>query len=139
MWSKSYSKTVKDLKASHVWKVWADVNQWHTWQNDIEYAELGGEFKKGNSFRFKPKGGPKFNIELTRVEPNSVFVDLTKFPLAKMYDSHELIERDDELEIKTTISIEGPLSFFWRKIVAENVANGMSEQTEKLIEKARNA
>jgi hypothetical protein len=56
-----------------------------------------------------------------------------------MYDSHELIDHGDELEIKTTISIEGPLSFVWRKIVAENVANGMKEQTEKLIEKARNA
>lgn len=139
MWSKSYSKTVRGLKASQVWKVWADVNQWHTWQDDIEYAELHGEFKKGNAFRFKPKGGPKLNIELTRVEPNSVFVDLTKFPLAKMYDAHELTERGDELEIKTTISIEGPLSFFWRKIVAENVAKGMNEQTERLIKKARNA
>ena len=139
MWSKSYSKTVKGLKASQVWKVWADVNQWHTWQNDIEYAKLDGEFKKGNAFHFKPKGGPTFNIELTKVEPNSIFVDLTKFPLAKMYDSHELIVRGDELEIRTTISIEGPLSFVWRKIVAENVANGMKEQTERLVEKARNA
>jgi len=139
MWSKSYSKTVKGLTVSQVWKVWADVNQWHTWQDDIEYATLDGEFKKGNSFRFKPKGGPKFNIELIRVEPNSVFVDLTKFPLAKMYDSHELIDHGNELEIKTTISIEGPLSFLWRKIVAEGVASGMKDQTERLIEKARNA
>lgn len=139
MWSKSYSKTVKGLTVSQVWKAWADVNQWHTWQDDIEYATLDGEFKKGNSFRFKPKGGPKFNIELIRVEPNSVFVDLTKFPLAKMYDSHELIDHGNELEIKTTISIEGPLSFLWRKIVAEGVASGMKDQTERLIEKARNA
>jgi hypothetical protein len=139
MWSKSYSKTVKGLKADQVWKVWSDVNQWHTWQDDIEYAKLDGEFKQGNAFRFKPKGGPRFNIELTRVEPNSVFIDLTRFPLARMYDSHELIDRGAALEIKTTISIEGPLSFMWRKIVAENVVNGLQVQTERLIEKARNA
>lgn len=139
MWSKSYSKTVRGLKASQLWEVWTDVNQWHTWQDDIEYAQIEGEFKQGNIFRFKPKGGPNFNIELTRVEPNSVFVDLTRFPLAKMYDVHELIDRGDELEIKTTVSIEGPLSFIWRKIVAENVADGMREQTERLIQKAKNA
>jgi hypothetical protein len=34
------------------------------------------------------------------------------------------------------MSIEGPLAFVWRKIVAEDVANGMAEQTEMLIEKA---
>ena len=139
MWSKSYSKTVKGLKADQVWKVWTDINQWHTWQSDIEYAKLEGEFKVGNTFLLKPKGGPRVNIEITRVEKNKVFVDLTRFPLAKMYGSHEFIIHGDELEIRTTMSIDGLLSFLWRKLVAEDVASGMKKQTENLIEKARNA
>jgi Polyketide cyclase / dehydrase and lipid transport len=138
MWSKSYSKTVEGLNASQVWKVWSDVNQWHTWQDDIEYAQLDGEFEKGNVFRFKPKGGPNNKIELTEVKLGSVFIDLTRFPLAKMYDTHELIDKGDGLEIKTTIRIEGPLSYLWRKLVAENVADGMEKQTDKVIERARN-
>ena len=103
MWTRSYSRIVEGLNASQVWKIWTDVNHWHTWQDDIEYAKLDGEFKKGNLFTFKSKGGPKIKIELTKVEPNSIFVDLTKFPLARMYDSHELIDDDNRLEIKTTI------------------------------------
>ena len=138
MWSRSYSKVVRGLKAEQVWKVWTDINQWHTWQVDIEYAKLEGEFKVGNSFVLKPRGGPRVNIELVTVEPNRVFTDLTRFPLAKMYGSHEFFINGDELEIKTTMSIDGILSFLWRKLVAEDVANGMEEQTEKLIEKARN-
>jgi uncharacterized protein YndB with AHSA1/START domain len=138
MWRKSYSKTVKGLQAEQVWKVWTDINQWHSWQGDIDYAKLEGDFKVGNSFLLKPKGGPKVRIELIRVEPNKVFTDLTRFPLARMYGSHEFIHHGDELEIKTTMSIEGGLAWLWRKIVAEDVANGMSEQTERLIEKARN-
>ena len=138
MWSKTYSKKVQGLKAEQVWKVWADLNQWHTWQSDIEYAKLEGEFKVGNTFLLKPKGGPRVNIEIIKVEPNRQFTDLTRFPGAKMYGSHEFVIHGDELEIKTTMSIEGPLSFVWRKIVAEDVANGMMEQTDNLIEKARN-
>jgi len=137
MWTKTYSQKVTGLKADHVWKVWTDVNQWHTWQDDIEYAKLEGEFKAGNRFLFKPKCGPKINIELTRVEPKRIFIDLTRFPLAKMYDAHEIINHGDVVEIKTTISIEGLLSFLWRKIVAENVAHGMKEQTDKLITRAK--
>ena len=72
------------------------------------------------------------------MEPNSVFIDLTRFPLAKMYDSHELIDRGDELEIKTTISVDGPLSFVWRKLVAENIVDGLKDQTQRLIDKVRN-
>ena len=37
------------------------------------------------------------------------------------------------------MSIEGPLAFLWRKIVAENVADGMAAQTGALIEKAGQA
>ncbi|MBI1822106.1 MAG: SRPBCC family protein [Nitrospirae bacterium] len=138
MWSKTYSIKTKKLKADQVWKVWADVNQWHAWQNDIEYAKLVGEFKTGNIFLLKPKGGPKVTIELIKVEPNKAFTDLTRFPLARMCGSHEFITQGNEMEIKTTVSIEGFLSFLWRKLVAEDVAKGMKEQTEKLIERALN-
>lgn len=138
MWSKSYSRTVKGLDVDRLWQVWTDINQWHTWHGDIEYAKLDGEFKVGNTFLLKPKGGPKVKIEIIRVEANKVFTDLTKFPLAKMYGVHEFIRHGDELEIRTTMSIEGGLSFLWRKLVAEDVANGMPEQTERLIAKALN-
>ena len=138
MWTKTYSTTVKNMKPGKIWQVWADVNQWHTWQNDIEYAKLTGKFETGTTFEFKPKGGPKIDIQLTRVEPDAVFVDVTRFPLAKMYDAHELIPHGEDLEIRTTVSIRGPLSFVWKRLVAENVANGMQDQTERLIERARN-
>lgn len=138
MWTKSYSKTVEGLSAARVWKVWTDVNQWHTWQDDIDYAMLDGPFGKGNVVRFKPKGGPMIKLELTEVKANSFFVDLTRFPLAKMYDVHELIDHGAALEIKSTIRMEGPLSFLWRKLVGENVAAGLEKQTERLIEKTKN-
>ena len=138
MWTKSYSKTVENLNAAEVWTVWTDVNHWHTWQDDIEFAKLNGEFRKGGLIHFKPKGGPNIKLELTEVKPNSVFVDLTRFPLARMFDSHEIIDHGENLEIKSTIRIEGPLSFLWRKLVAENVAKGLEEQTDRLIEKVKN-
>lgn len=125
------------MRAEDVWRVWTDVNQWHTWQPDIEYAKLDGNLKVGNTLKFKPKSGPTVSIELIKVEPGHQFTDLTRFPGARMFDSHEIIDHGDELEIRTTLSIEGFLSFLWRKIVAENVANGMAEQTEALIERVR--
>ena len=138
MWSKVYSKKKQGLKAEQVWQVLTDINQWHTWQSDIEYAQLEGEFKVGNTFLLKPKSGPRVNIEIIKVELNKQFTDLTRFPGAKMYGSHEFISVGDTLEIKTMIGIEGPLAFLWKKLVAEGVANKMMEQTASLIDKARN-
>ena len=138
MWSKSHSQTVKGIKAGQVWKVWTDINHWHTWHDDIEYAKMDGEFKVGSTFLLKPKGGPAVTIALIKVEPNKGFTDLTCFPLAKMYGEHEFVQRGETLEIKTTMRVEGPLSFIWRKLVAEGVANSMKAQTDNLIARARN-
>ena len=98
MWSRSYSTTVEGLDASRLWDVWTDVNQWYTWQDDLEYARLDGAFTKGNVCHFRPKGGPSIELELIEVIPNTVFVDLTRFPLARMYDSHELVDHGDKVE-----------------------------------------
>lgn len=137
-WSKSYSQTVENVKVEDIWKVWIDINNWNTWQKDLEYSKLEGDFKIGNTFILKPKGVSEVTIELIEVEPNKLFTDLTKFPLARMYGKHEFIQLENKVEIKTTMSVEGYLGFVWRKIVAEDVANGMEEQTASLIKKVKN-
>ncbi len=139
MWSKSYTTKVRGLKAAQVWKAWADVNRWNVWQKDTDFAKLEGEFKPGNTFILKPKGGPEVRIEIVEAEENRGFVDLTRFPLARMYGSHQFVEKAGELHLTTTMSIEGPLAFLWRKLVAEDVANGLEDQTSWLIEYAKNA
>ena len=136
MWKGSYSVKHRGIKAAQVWKVWANVDRWSEWQKDLEFAKLNGKFEEGGTFDFKPKGGPRLTLELVRVETNREFVDLTRFPLARMYGSHRFQENDGELEITTTISIEGPLAFVWRKLVAEKIVAGLKEQTDRLIERA---
>jgi len=56
---------------------------------------------------------------------------------SRMYDAHELIDRADGVEIRSTVSIEGPLGIVWRKIVAESIAREAPAQTDKLIARVR--
>lgn len=128
---------VTDLTTDQVWAVWSDVNQWHRWQDDIEYATLDGPFAAGSTFRFKPRGGPAMNLELTDVVAGKSFTDLTRFPLARMLDSHELRERDGQVEVRTTITLHGPLAFLWRKLVVDGIVRDLPMQTERLLERAR--
>jgi hypothetical protein len=125
------------VRPEQVWKVWSDVNQWHAWQPDIEYARLDGEFATGKTFRFRPKGGPELGIELTEVKPLAGYADLTRFPGARMLDAHEIVDHCDRIEIKNTLTVTGPLGFLWRKLVAEGVAASIEDQTRRMIERAR--
>jgi hypothetical protein len=137
MWSQSHRKVYKNLDSSNAWAVWTDINHWHTWQPDIEYAKLNGEFAVGSTFTIKPKSGPAVKIELIEVEECRLFTDLTRFPLARMYGRHEFNEHADGLEVITTMSIEGKLAFMWKKLVAEGIAGNMQVQTENMVKKAK--
>lgn len=139
MWSQSYSRKVRGINVADIWQVWIDVNQWHTWHDDIEYAKLiGNKVMVGSKFILKPKNGPKVNIEFIQIDVNKSFTDLTRFPLAKMYGKHEFIPHaNGELEIKTTMSVTGLLSFVWQKLVAEKIASDEEQQTDRLIERVK--
>jgi hypothetical protein len=136
-WEKTHSVTIKGINQENIWRVWADINQWHHWDTDIEFAKIETSFAEGNYFILKPKGGPRVKIKLLKVNPMSSFTDLTAFPLAKMYGIHTLRETQAGLEVTHTVRIEGPLGFLWKKLVAEKVAAGLEEQAEKMIQRAR--
>ena len=108
-----------------MWKLFSDVNHWHTWDKGIDFAKMEGNFEKGNTFILKPKGGPKVKIQLEACIPNKMFRDLTKFPLAEMRGEHTFEETADGLKITTTMTVTGLLTFLWVKIVAQDIVNGL--------------
>ena len=73
MWSKTYSKKVTGVQAENVWKVWTDINQWHMWQPDIEYAKLDGDFKVGNTFKLKRRRSARVSSGSARAERKIAF------------------------------------------------------------------
>ncbi|HLZ15920.1 MAG TPA: SRPBCC family protein [Cyclobacteriaceae bacterium] len=136
MWTRSHAIVTKEVTKEQLWKLFANVNEWHTWDEGVEYAKMEGEFEKGNHFLLKPKGGPKVEIELVETVKNRKFVDLTRFPLAKMYGEHEFEETPDGLKITTTMKVEGPLGFLWRKIVAQGIVNSLPSEMANQVKVA---
>lgn len=136
MWSKSHSVVTKEATKEQMWKLFAEVNNWHKWDTGIDYAKMEGKFEKGNHFELKPKGGPSVQIHLVETIENRKFVDFTKFPLAKMYGEHTFEETANGLKITTTMKVEGLLSFLWVKLVAKNIADGLEKEMPEQIKYA---
>ncbi len=133
MWTKSFSIVTKAATKEQLWKLFADVNNWHTWDEGIEYAKMEGVFEKGNRFLLKPKNGPKVNIELVDVEKNRNFTDLTRFPLAKMWGNHTFQETPEGLKITTTMTVKGILGFLWVKLVAQDIVKNLPSEMENQV------
>ena len=136
MWSKSHSIVTKEVTKEQMWKLLADVNNWHTWDKGVAFAKLEGRFEKGNHFMFQPKAGPKLKIGIVEAIENQNFTDFTKFPLAKMYGEHILEETPGGLKITTTMKVEGILSFIWRRIVAQKIVDGLPTDMQEQIKAA---
>lgn len=137
MWTKSYSIVTKEVTQEQMWKLFADVNNWHTWDQGIEFAKLEGKFEKGNFFTLRPKGGPNVKVELLETIENQMFLDVTKFPLAKMYDKHTFEETPQGLKITNTIIVKGVLYFLWRKLVAQNIVDNLPHDVQQQIMAAK--
>lgn len=137
MWTSTYSVVTPAVTKEQLWKLFADVNNWHTWDAGIEYARMEGRFEKGNHFLLRPKGGPNVKIALVETIPNSRFVDLTRFPLAKMYGEHVFEDTAEGLKMTTTMKVTGLLGFVWVKLVARKIANALPCDMEAQIKAAQ--
>ena len=133
----THETTVPGLSREAVWNAWADVNGWHEWDTDIEFATLDGRFEAGATFILKPKGGPNVRIQLLRAAPFVGYTDLATFPLARMYGIHDMTDMPQGLKLTITIRVEGPLGWLWRKLVAQKVADEAPAQMASLSAYAR--
>jgi len=137
MWTRTYSKTFKNISKGIIWKLWTDVNNWHQWHGDLDYCKLEAPFVVGNHFMLKPKGVKPVKIMLTEVEEGRKFTDCTTFFGAKMIDTHKMEETPDGLRLTNTLVVTGPLKWLWIKLVAQNVANTVPQEMEALVDLER--
>ncbi|GAA3771826.1 SRPBCC family protein [Flavobacterium ginsengiterrae] len=137
MWKRSYSVTTTEITKEQIWKLVTDINNWKNWNDSVEYSKLLGEFKIGNYFILKPKGGPKVKIKLVEIIKNKKFTDLTTFPLAKMYGEHTYEDTPDGLKICVTMTVKGILSFLWIKLVAKEIVDDLPSSIANQIETAK--
>ena len=133
MWVESYSKIYQNISKEDIWRLWADVNHYTRWHDDLDYCKLEGKFVVGNYFMLKPKGAPAVKVFITKLIENKQFIDCTYFFGAKMYDIHELEETKEGLRITNTLQVTGWLSFLWVKLVAKNVANAVPKEMDALV------
>lgn len=137
MWSRTFSITTKEVTRQQMWKLFANVNSWNTWDSGIKYALLEGRFEQGSNILLKPQKGPRIRIILSKVVENNSFVTVSSFPMAKIYHEHLLEETPDGLRISYTITVKGALSFLWVKLVAQQLIASISKDIENQISIAK--
>ncbi|MFD9359527.1 polyketide cyclase [Streptomyces sp. NPDC060031] len=77
-----------------IWHLWTDVENWGTWNADIEKIELRGPFAAGSEITMTPAGQDPVELRIAEVAEGESFVDEARFDGLVLRTAHR-IERLD--------------------------------------------
>ncbi|WP_062647708.1 SRPBCC family protein [Streptomyces maremycinicus] len=88
-----------------VWRLWADVPSWGTWNAEIEKIEIDGPFAAGARITMTPPGDDPIVLRLAEAVEGERFVDEARFGDLLLRTVHR-IERIDGSRIRVVYRME---------------------------------
>lgn len=110
---------------------WADMATWPEWNQDTEWVRLDGPFAEGSTGTLKPKGGPKTRFVIEKLT-DTEFIDVSKLFGARLTFAHR-VETTDRTTVTVRISIDGPLGWFWTKVLGGDLAKSVGNDLNALV------
>ena len=122
-----------------VFRIYEDVQNWHTWDPDTKQAVLDGPFRVGSRGRITPPKGMSVPMLLTQVVPARCFTVESKIPLFRMVFEHELVPVPGATEVVHRVTFSGLLSFVLGPMLSKQLNAGLPVTLRKLKTRAESA
>lgn len=135
MWNTEVTRTTSASKEK-IWDLWSDVQNWKTWDKDVESAELFGAFRQGTKGVMKPSEGPRATFRITECTQLKSFTNTSLLPLCRMDFIHTIKEIGGRVEIKHKVVMTGALTFLFSRIIGKKLEEGLPHAVDSLIKKA---
>lgn len=112
MWSYEHSTAIDSDSAGSgarvtpdaIWRLWADVENWGTWNADIEEVVISGPFAPGAAITMTPAGEDPVELRVAELAEGEMFVDEARFGDLVLRTTH----RVDEARVTYRMEITGP-------------------------------
>ncbi|QIS22331.1 SRPBCC family protein [Nocardia terpenica] len=111
---------------------WADMQTWPEWNSDTEWVRLDGPFGPGATGTLKPKGGPKVSFTVAKLT-DTEFVDISRLFGARLAFAHQVESSEGRTQVSVQISIEGPLGWFWTRVLGGDLAKSAQRDLDALV------
>ncbi|MFZ6819319.1 SRPBCC family protein [Undibacterium sp. Ji22W] len=111
--------------AETIFRIYEDVQNWHTWDPDTKQAFIEGPFRVGSRGRITPPKGMAVPMLLTEVAPGKCFTVESKIPLFCMLFEHELRAISEATEVIHRVTFSGFLSFILGPMLSKQLNAGL--------------
>ena len=108
-----------------IFRIYADVARWHTWDPDTKQATLDGPFEAGSRGRLTPPKGHTVPMLLTQVVPDKCFTVESRIPLFRMLFEHKLTPTATGTEVVHRVTFSGLLSFVLGRMLSTQLNTGL--------------
>ncbi|MFD7020412.1 polyketide cyclase [Streptomyces sp. NPDC059928] len=88
-----------------IWRLWADVENWGTWNAEIEKIEMNGPFTAGTQITMTPPGDDPVLLRIAEAIEDELFVDEARFNALLLRTTHR-IDRIDQNRIRVVYRME---------------------------------
>jgi len=112
---------------------WCDHSTWSKWSPDCEWVRLDGPLTVGARGVLKPKGGPKVKFVISRLIADREYTDTSLLPGARLLFRHEVKPHGTGSELLVDVTMTGPLTFLWSRLMGGGFKTSASEDLSRLI------
>jgi hypothetical protein len=118
-----------------IWKLWEDVENWKTWDQELELSQLDGPFQAGTTGSSKFVKTPLFKTLLTQVEPHKLVVQEAYLFFAKVISYQSMNHVAGKTQVTFQVEIRGLLSLFYVCMLRRFIQKKIPLEMEKMLEK----
>jgi len=115
-----------------LFSLYADVSDWSSWDPDVKFSSIDGQFFSGATGTLQPSSGPKTKITFTEVLHNRLFTVESKLPLCTMRFEHELSPVGNQIQALHRVSFVGFLSPLFGRLIGSQIQKGLPRTLEGL-------
>jgi hypothetical protein len=112
---------------------WIEHDTWPQWSPDTEWVRVEGPAAVGTRGVLKPKGGPKVRFVITACTPGHEYTDTSSLPGARLVFAHTVVPHDAGSKLDVLVTISGPLSWLWAKIMGGGFRQSAQADLDRLV------
>jgi len=93
MWNWTFEASVEgQVSSSEIWRIWTNVEDWSSWDKELEWSRIDGPFTAGTEGHLKPKDWSPLKFKITEAIDGKEFKNVTIMPLGTTLKFHHFSE-----------------------------------------------
>jgi len=136
MWANEHSIETSAAPEA-IWRLWADVPGWSTWNSDIERIELVGPFAAGSRIVMTPIGEEPVELRIAETVEPELFVDEAELGEIVVRTVHRVERLDGErARVTYRMEITGPAADTLGPQIGPEISGDFPQTLGALVERA---